>query len=139
MQFDHFGIFVNDIWDAYASLTALVPIKTRSYPVYDKVWGARTLFAYGMGDVVYELVEPTPGGIMETVAGACRARRHHVAYRVSNLDASLAMAGGNGGEVLVGPLPAFIDHGNQRAAFVLTKLGIILELIEETAAKQAAA
>lgn len=138
MQFDHFGIFVDDIWDAYASLTALVPIKTRSYPVTDKVWGAKTLLAYGMGDVVYELVEPTPGGIMETVAGATDGKVNHVAYRVSNLDASLATAKDNGGEVLVGPLPAFIDHGNHRAAFVLTKLGIILELIEETAEQAAA-
>jgi catechol 2,3-dioxygenase-like lactoylglutathione lyase family enzyme len=139
MQFDHFGIFVTDIWDAYARLTAHVPIKTRSFTINDNVWGATILLAYGMGDVVYELIEPVPGGAMEKVAAASAGKINHVAYRVSSLAASLAMAKDNGGEVLAGPLPAFISGGNYMAAFVLTKLGIIMEFIEETAAKKAAA
>jgi uncharacterized membrane protein len=138
MQFDHFGIFVDDIWDAYARLTAHVPIKTRSFTTTDPVWGATTLHAYGMGDVIYELIEPMPDGLIQKVADASKGGINHVAYRVSSLDASLATAKDNSGAILAGPLP-MLGGGNRNAAFVVTKLGIIMELIEETAAKKAAA
>src|ERR1700691_1184868 len=134
MQFDHFGIFVTDIWDAYARLTAHVPIKTRSFTINDSVWGATILLAYGMSDVVYELIEPMPGGLIQKVAEAAEGGINHVAYRVSSLDASLATAKDNGGEVLAGPLPR-LGGGGWQAAFVETKLGIIMEFIEETATK----
>lgn len=137
MQFDHFGIFVNDIWDAYAGLTAHVPIKNRSYPVSDGVWGAKVLLAYGMGDVCYELIERGIDGPINLIGGSI-GQINHVAYRVSSLDSSLSMATGNGAQVLAGPLPA-LGGGSNRAAFVLTKFGIIMELIEETAVKREAA
>lgn len=129
-MFDHIGIFVSDIWKGYSDLMALVPIKTRSYPVEDKELKVRTLFALDAYGVKYELIEPLgeDSPVHEIIKSANNVL-NHVGYVVSNLDVSIQMALDNGG-IMVGP-PREAKAFGVRTAFILTKLGFVVEFIQD--------
>lgn len=133
MIFDHFGIIVSDIWLDYAELTACVPIRNRTFPVDDKEWGVTVLMAYGVDGAGYELIQSLDGGDWKRQIGVI----HHIAYRVSDLAASLETAKYKGYEILEGP-KLMMGGLKGNAAFVRTGIGFIIELIEEGAVRRIA-
>lgn len=131
MRFDHIGIFVEETWKGYSDLMALMPLRTRSYPIDDENLKVRTTFVIDASGVRYELIEPLgEDSPAHEVIRAANNMLNHIGYVVSDLDVSVALAVDHGGKVIKGPTPAKA-FGGARTVFILTKLGFVIELIED--------
>ena len=137
MLFDHIGLFVADIAEGDARLSALLPIVERS-PIHDDpVIQVRVQFLTDSSGIVYELVAPF--GEKNPVATVLRTRKNvlnHVAYRVADLDAALERQLAEGGFAIGDPKPA-VAFGGRRVVFIYTAMDFIIELIEDPEAAAA--
>jgi len=131
MKFDHVGIFVQDIVSGDAALSAILPITQRSEVFTDPLIKVKVQFLFDASGICYELVAPCGEG--NPVDGVLKSRRNilnHMAYRTSDLDATLEDLREKGAFPLNEPKPA-VAFGGKRVIFLMTSLNFIIELIEE--------
>jgi len=90
--FDHIGLFVADLDQGRRKLAALLPIVAFSDAVEDAGLKVRIQFATDASGVRYELVAPFgEGDPVSGVLASGQAILNHVAYRVADLDADMAL------------------------------------------------
>lgn len=131
MKFDHIGIFVPDIEEGRKSLSSIFPIGRVSEVFEDSLLRVKVQFLYDGTGICYELVAPF--GPDNPVDGVLKARKNvlnHVAYRVEDLDVSLAHLREEGAFPLGPPSPA-TAFGGKRVVFLFTPMNFIIELVEE--------
>jgi methylmalonyl-CoA/ethylmalonyl-CoA epimerase len=133
--FDHIGLFVRDIEEGRRQLQALLPIESWGETVEDTGMNVCVQFGRDRSGIRYELVAPLADP--NPVSGALAAGKNllnHVAYRCADLDATARALRGHGAVPIGRPGPA-AAFGGRRVAFFLTRLGFIVELVEDGAAR----
>jgi len=131
MKFDHIGVFVQDIASGDEALSSVIPITQRSDIFTDPVIKVKVQFLFDASGICYELVAPHGEG--NPVDGVLKSRRNvlnHVAYRTSDLEATVADLRAKGAFPLNEPKPA-VAFGGKQVVFLMTALNFIIELIEE--------
>ena len=131
LRFEHIGIVVKDLKRAQPSFARLLEIKHWTEEVEDPIQMVKVRFGRDAGGLVYELVAPTSED--SPVISALRRRvnlLNHVAYRTKNLDAQADRLKSTGC-VPLGPVAPGAAFDGNRLQFFMSKLGVIIELIEQ--------
>ncbi len=130
MIFDHVGLFVRSLEEGRATLAAMLPIRHWDAPVDDPLIRVRIQFGHDASGLRYELVAPlAPGNPVDGALASGANLLNHVAYLVDDLDAELRRLRRGRCIPTGAPRPA-VAFGGRRVVFLLTPLGVILELIE---------
>jgi len=130
MKFDHIGIFVKDLKFGREWLCKLLPIKSLSEEISDINMGIFVQFLYDESGICYEII--APNGDSNPVKGLLDKKvniLNHVAYRVENFKDAIIKYREIGCIPLSKASPAKAFNG-KNVIFFLTRLGIIIELIE---------
>lgn len=127
---DHIGVAVNKIEPALAVLRKAGPVKLGKEEIIP-AFGVRAVMAAAGKGVPIEFIEPTSED--SNVAKFLKQRGeglHHVAYRVADIEASLA-ALADQGFALIDKNPRH-GYADSRVAFVHPKsfVGILTELVQ---------
>lgn len=132
MIFDHLGVVVASLEAGRSHLEQLLGVQDWSASVEDPLQRVLVQFGWDASGVCYELI--APAGEEGPLREALRTGKNilnHVAYRVPDLEAAMDRARSLGSMPLGPPRPAVAFQG-RRVVFLLTRLRMILELIEET-------
>ncbi len=133
MKFDHIGLFVRDLDEGRERLASLLPIHSWTVPVDDPLIKVRIQFGLDKSGIRYELVAPVgDGNPVERSLAAGVNILNHVAYLASDIDAELRRLRRQRCVPTSAPRPA-AAFGGRRVVFLLTPMGFILELVEESA------
>jgi len=133
MRIDHFGIVVKDIrehvrthWPHWFSMDAFGPV------IHDPLQKVRVAFLDLPGGRL-ELVEPAAeDSPVAAILRRADASYNHICFEVPDLDAELKTCRRNGMIVVSSPQPAVAFDG-RRIAFVLSRDGLLWELLEAEA------
>ncbi len=129
MRFHHVGIFTPSLAQGRAHLGAL-GVDAWGPEIDDPGLKVRVQFGHDPAGLCYELV--APGGTDDPVSPVLASKRNilnHLAYRVPDLDTAFAALRAGGAVPLGPPRPAIAFCGH-RVMFLLSPLGMIVELIE---------
>ena len=131
ITFHHIGIFVNHIESGYKYLQSLMPIHQSSQKFNDKNLRVSVQFFEDESGLLFELVAPyLPDNPVDNVLRDGKNILNHVAYKTKCFDETLEWYRKNGCFIIGAPRAA-LAFDQARVAFVLTKLNLIIELIEE--------
>ena len=131
MKFDHIGVFVKNLEDGRKNFSSLLQITNTSEEYNDEKLKVSVQFLYDKNDICYEIVAPyKPGNPVDAVLSSGKNILNHIAYRVDELDLSLSTWRNKGCFPLSEATPAIAFQG-AKVIFLLTPLGIIIELIED--------
>jgi len=131
MEFHHLGIFVKDIDAGYEYLQDLLPITPSSKIFHDDSLRVSVKFFEDSSGLLYELVAPyLPNNPVDNALKDGKNILNHIAYKTKKFDAMISHYRENGCFVLGEPKPAKAFN-NARVVFLLTKLNLIIELIED--------
>ncbi|POV86799.1 glyoxalase [Aeromonas sp. ASNIH8] len=130
MQFDHIGLVVPDLASGVAYCRDVLGLSRFSVAVEDPLQRVWVQFVHDDYGLCYELV--SPASEESPVAQVLKTRRNvinHLAYRVSNLQASAERLRTQR-HLPLGPSQPAIAFGGSHVQFFLSPLGHIVELIE---------
>lgn len=131
ITFHHIGIFVNNIDSGYEYLQNLMPINQSSQRFNDKNLRVSVQFFEDESGLLFELVAPyLPDNPVDNVLKDGKNILNHIAYKTNGFDETLEWYRKNGCFIIGAPRAA-LAFDQARVAFVLTKLNLIIELIEE--------
>ena len=131
ITFHHIGIFVNHIESGYEYLQNLMPINQSSQKFDDKNLRVSVQFFEDESGLLFELVAPyLPDNPVDNVLKDGKNILNHIAYKTNSFDETLVWDRKNGC-FIIGEPRAALAFDQARVAFVLTKLNLIIELIEE--------
>lgn len=130
MLFHHLGIFVKNIEDGKRLLSETIPIRKWDRTLEDPGLHVSVCFGMDVSGIRYELVAPfgEPNPVSGVLANG-RNILNHVAYSVGDMERAMEMLRSTGAIPMGTPQPA-VAFGGANVAFFLTKIGIIIELIE---------
>lgn len=129
MKFHHVGIFTASLAQGRTHLAAL-GVGAWGPEIDDPGLKVRVQFGFDAAGLCYELV--APGGTDDPVSPVLASKRtilNHLAYRVPDLDTAFAALRAGGAMPLGPPSPAVAFCGH-RVMFLLSPLGMIVELID---------
>ncbi|MDR3439929.1 VOC family protein [Telmatospirillum sp.] len=130
MEFDHIGIFVDDIERGQNTIGSFLPIVRHTEIFEDHLLRVKVQFLYDASGVCYELVAPF--GEKNPVDVVLKTRKNvlnHVAYRAHDFDGTSTRLTEQGALPLGTARPA-VAFGGRRVIFFFTPLNFIIELIE---------
>jgi len=130
MDFDHIGIVVEDLDNGKELISELFPIASFSDEIIDNNINVKIIFATDTSNIRYELIAPLNEN--SPVSGALKARKNiinHVAYRTQDFDNTVSTY--NKHSLQLGPPCPAVAFDNKRVVFFMTRLGAIVELIEQ--------
>ena len=130
MKFHHIGIFVKSLQIGREYLSELFNISLIGEEILDEKMGIRVQFLTDNCGVCYEIVAPY--GDENPVQNLLDKKNNilnHVAYEVENLGKAILKYRELGCVPLSRPTPAVAFQG-RNVMFFLTKIGVIVELIE---------
>jgi len=131
ITFHHVGIFVNDIQLGFKYLQNLIPIHESSEIFDDKNLRVSVQFFADESGLLFELVAPyLPNNPVDNVLRNGKNILNHIAYKTKCFDKTLLWYRENGC-FIIGEPKAALAFKQARVAFVLTKLNLIIELIED--------
>jgi methylmalonyl-CoA/ethylmalonyl-CoA epimerase len=131
VTFDHIGLIVSDIETGRRAVSKMLSIEQSSETIQDSGLGVSVQFITDRSGIRYELIAPF--GEMDPVSGSLKAGRNilnHVAYRVPDLNAEIAVFRSQGA-IPFGPPRAAVAYGGNSVVFFLSPLGFVVELIED--------
>jgi methylmalonyl-CoA/ethylmalonyl-CoA epimerase len=130
MTFHHLGVFVSSLDVGIEYLERLFPIIKFGSVFHDAELKVSIQFIYMNDGTCIELVAPYGDG--NPVDGVLKSKRNilnHLAFQVKNFDSTLNYYRQLGCLMLSEPKPALAFQG-ARVVFFLTKIGLIIELVE---------
>jgi methylmalonyl-CoA/ethylmalonyl-CoA epimerase len=130
MKFHHIGIFVRSLHIGRDYLSELLLISNIGEEFIDEKMGIYVQFLTDNCGITYEIIAPY--GEINPVQNLLTKKKNilnHVAYQVENLDDAIIKYRSKGCIPLGIPSSAVAFHG-KKVVFFLTKIGIIIELIE---------
>ncbi len=127
-QIDHLGFVVKDLEQAINLYTSHYHMECTSVETFEDL---KTKIAFiPVGEVLVELLQPIgSGGELEAFIKEKGEAFHHIAYRVADLDNSIADLKKGGIGIVMGPRPG---GGGSRIAFLDSTCSghILTELVE---------
>jgi len=131
LHFHHLGIFVNNIEEGIKKLSQLINIKEIDKVIHDESMKVSIVFITDNSGLRYELVAPL--GEDSPVCGVLDSRKNilnHIAYTTTEFDYEDKRLREEGNIRFARPQKAKAFN-NSRVVFFLTRLGYIIELIDE--------
>ena len=136
MKFHHIGIFVRKINDAKKILQEQVKIKSCSKIFKDRKLKVKVVFILDKNNIRYELVEPYgKGNPVDKVLKKKVNLLNHLGYKVTKFDKWCSYFRNLGYGFLTIPQKA-VAFKHSRVVFMLSPLGFIVELIEQSSDKK---
>ena len=136
MKFHHIGIFVRKINDAKKILQKQVKIKSCSKIFRDRKLKVKVVFILDKNNIRYELVEPYgKGNPVDKVLKEKVNLLNHLGYKVTKFDKWCSYFRNLGYGFLTTPQKA-VAFKQSRIVFMLSPLGFIVELIEQSSDKK---
>jgi len=125
--FHHIGLACRSIEDEAAGVAA-IGYAAEGPPIDDPIQKVRVQFFAGTGPRI-ELIEPVAAD--SPVSGIVKrgTKFYHLAYEVKDFDGAIDILGGHGFRA-VGPAAPAVAFGMRRIVFLMSKTGMLLELIE---------
>ena len=126
------GIAVRDLAEALKLFTDILGVPSGNTETYDR-YGMRFNLC-PLGDAYLELIEPTSaeGALAESIEQRGEGL-HHIAFKVSNLEETMARLRDKG-MVVVEEAPLYLDVSYGRVKFTCVRPrsfhGVLLELVE---------
>lgn len=130
MIFHHLGIIVEDLQSGSNFLRETLTIADKSEVIIDEVIDVKIIFLNDISGICYELIAPLTE--KSPIINSLNQRKNilnHVAYLVTDINQSIAELRRGGAIPVMQPTPAKA-FDNRPVAFLLTKLGFIIELIQ---------
>lgn len=130
LNFDHVGVVVRDLAQGFNSISAILPITSKTERFDDPGLGVSVQFLQDKSGIVYELIAPL--GSSSPVAKIAASRNgviNQLAYRVEDIAAAGTYFRSNGATPTGLPKPA-LAFGGALVQFFYTSEGFIVELIE---------
>ena len=130
MKFHHIGIFVKSLQIGRDYLNELFSINKIGEEIIDERMGIYVQFLTDKCGICYEIVAPySEVNPVQNLLKKNINILNHVAYKVENLETAILKYRELGCIPLGKPTPAVAFQG-RKVIFFLSKLGIIIELIE---------
>lgn len=125
--FHHVGLACRDISEEVAGLTA-IGYAAEGPPIEDPIQKVRVQFFAGSGPRI-ELISPTAPE--SPVSGILKrgTKFYHLAYEVGNIEASIELLQSAAFRA-TGPAAPAVAFAMRRIVFLMSKSGILVELIE---------
>lgn len=130
LTFDHIGIIVPDLSIGEKEICNILPIVNRSKEYIDELIIVKIRFLTDRSGIKYELIAPlNDNSPLSSVLKTKKDVINHVAYKTDTFDEALVYFNKLGCFQLGQPTPA-IAFNYKKVVFFITKLGAIIEIIE---------
>jgi len=131
LVFDHIGVVVSDLATGEDNLRALFPIVDCSSVYHDELINVSIKFLIDKSGIRYELIAPlNKKSPLYSVLKSKKDVINHVAYKTSCFEQTIEHYKKNGCFQLGKPVSAIAFDG-KRVVFFLTRIGAIVELVEQ--------
>ena len=131
MKFHHIGIFVENLENGIEEMSKIVDVSFISHCIEDDLLGVKVKFLKDSAGITYEIVAPF--GSISPVTGVLK-RGHsflnHIAYTTNRFDEEVKRLRVEG-MVPLGSAKKAKAFCGSRVIFFLTKLGYIIEIIDQ--------